>query len=169
MTDEEFRKMALVLAGAVEGSHMGHADFRVGVLNTGKTKTRAKPGVFASLDSPKPGFAMVKLPLEIQDRVIAARPETFTAAKGEWGAAGCTYVRLADVTTTEMRPLLHAAWLIRSTKPSRLDASGTALKPAKVGKKAKGPSPAAIAAAEQRAKALEPGKGVKSIKRAEVG
>ncbi|GEM_PF-763573 len=165
MTDNEFRKMALLLAGAVEGSHTGHADFRVGVLNTGKLKTRAKPAVFASLDSPREGSAMLRLPLDIQDRVITSRPDTFAAAKGQWGASGYTYVRLADVTTTEIRPLLHAAWLERSTKPSRLGEAAATAKTKKIGKKAKPATPASLASAAQRAKALEPGKGVKSIKR----
>ena len=41
MTAEDFRRLALSLAGATEGAHMGHPDFR------------ANGGVFASL--PKEG------------------------------------------------------------------------------------------------------------------
>ncbi len=119
MTDNEFRSLALSHAGAVEGVHMGHADFRVGVLHGGKLKTRAKPAVFAALDSPTEGSAMLRLPAEVQDRVTKSRPETFVIAKGAWGEAGCTFVKLADVTLIELRPLMHAAWLARSTKPTK--------------------------------------------------
>jgi hypothetical protein len=29
MRDDDFRRMALGMAGAVEGAHMGHPDFRI--------------------------------------------------------------------------------------------------------------------------------------------
>ncbi len=48
VTESDFRKLALSLEGDIEGSHMGHADFRVG----GK--------IFATL--PKKDHGMVKLP-----------------------------------------------------------------------------------------------------------
>ena len=48
MNEGDFRRIALSLPGATEGSHMGHPDFRVG----GK--------IFATL-MPVDGYAMVKL------------------------------------------------------------------------------------------------------------
>src|SRR5262249_44415753 len=50
MTPASFKRIALGLPGAIEGRHMGHADFRV----NGK--------VFATLGWPDSTFGMVKLP-----------------------------------------------------------------------------------------------------------
>lgn len=101
MTDEDFRKLALALPGATEGWHMGHADFRVG----GK--------VFASLDSPREGWAMVKVTLATQAKLLELGPERVVPATGAWGRAGCTHVMLASMSTRQMKPLIEEAWRVR--------------------------------------------------------
>ncbi len=59
MTASEFRDLALSQAGAVESSHMGHADFRVG----GK--------VFATLGYPDNDHAVVMLSPDEQEGFVA--------------------------------------------------------------------------------------------------
>lgn len=104
MTPDAFRKIALNQFDAIEGSHMGHADFRVG----GK--------VFASLppvrrSDPDVALGMVRLPPAEQQRLIRARPEVYEPAAGAWGRSGCTYVRLKAVRTPEVRQAMRAAWM----------------------------------------------------------
>src|SRR5579859_6039365 len=65
MTPNAFRRLALSLPDAIEGSHMGHADFRVG----GK--------VFATIGYPDARYAMVKLSPEQQAKLVADAPEMF--------------------------------------------------------------------------------------------
>lgn len=65
MTRDEFRKLALSMPNAVEGSHMNHPDFRVGNK------------VFATLGYPDAKWAMVKLRPEQQDHVVASAPNVF--------------------------------------------------------------------------------------------
>ena len=61
MTENQFRRIALGMAGAIEGAHMGHPDFRVG----GR--------IFASL---QPGLktGMVKLSPEQQTLFVDLEP-----------------------------------------------------------------------------------------------
>jgi hypothetical protein len=61
---------------AVESSHMGHADFRVG----GK--------IFATLGWPDERWAMVKLTPEQQAKLVAAAPEMFAPVAGGRGRRG---------------------------------------------------------------------------------
>ena len=97
MTAEEFRRLALSLAEVAEGSHQGHADFRV----------RGK--IFASL-GPDPDRAMIKLPLETQELLLTTEPEIFAAANGAWGRQGCTLVHLSPARKSNLRQALEAAW-----------------------------------------------------------
>lgn len=109
-TEEDFRQIALSLAGVEERQHMGHPDFRVG----GK--------IFATLESPDDGWGMVRIEPERQAALIKTRPGVFVPAKGAWGAQGCTHVQLAGVSDRELREVIEAAWRLRSaapTKPSR--------------------------------------------------
>jgi hypothetical protein len=98
MTPEEFRTLALQLPEAVEGSQMGHADFRVG----GK--------VFASLGYPDAGWGMVKLEAEDQAVRVETAPEVFSPASGAWGRQGSTMVRLEAADTATVTGALRAAW-----------------------------------------------------------
>lgn len=106
MTGAGFRKIALSLPDTEEGSHMGHADFRV----AGK--------IFASLPDADEKRGMVKLSPAEQARLIKSKPEAFVAANGAWGKAGCTYVSLADVKAATLRGAIRDAW--RNTAPKRM-------------------------------------------------
>jgi hypothetical protein len=104
MTAAGFRKLALSLPETAEVGHMGHPDFRVG----GK--------VFATLGYPDAGFAMVKLPPDVQAAFVGAQPRTFAPVKGAWGKAGATQVFLREARVPDVRDALRAAWLARAPK-----------------------------------------------------
>src|SRR5262245_7761894 len=105
MTEEQFRRVALSMPEATEGSHMGHPDFRV------------KGKVFASLwDDGE--WGMVKLTPEQQDRLVDDNPDSFVPCKGKWGEGGATQVRLARVKSAMLQPAMLAAW--RNTAPKAL-------------------------------------------------
>ena len=106
MTADAFRRLALSLPEATEGSHMGHPDFRVG----GK--------IFATLAAPDPGFAMVKLTPDQQEAFVSAEPEVFVPVKGGWGLKGATNVRLRPARAKSVKVALAVAW--RNTAPPRL-------------------------------------------------
>ena len=101
MTADDFRRIALALEGAVEGTHMGHADFRVG----GK--------VFATLGYPDADWGMVALLPEQQSLFVDDQPEVFRPVKGGWGAKGATNVRLEAADDETLDRALRAAWLQR--------------------------------------------------------
>lgn len=106
MTPAKFRKLALALPEAVEASHMGHPDFRVG----GK--------IFATLSGPAHRRAMVKLTEGQQHAFTRSMPDVFTAVPGAWGRQGATYVALPKADATAMSDALLMAW--RNTAPKRL-------------------------------------------------
>ena|ERR1043166_2378791 len=97
MTSDEFRKMALEIPTAVEGSHMNHPDFRV----AGK--------IFASLGVPDKNWGMVKLAPEQQRAFIKKAHEVFKPCSGAWGRQGATSVYLASATASMVRAALDAA------------------------------------------------------------
>ena len=105
MTQNDFRRMALSLPEAVEGSHMGHPDFRV----------RGK--IFASL-WPDGQSGMVKLKPDQQSRFVEASPAAFSPVKGGWGRRGATQVHLKGVDKVSLRNALLTAWT--NTAPRRL-------------------------------------------------
>lgn len=108
MTPAAFRKLALAMAGASEGAHGGHPDFRAG----GK--------VFASLGHADKMLAMVKLTPEQQRMVVDAEPAIFAPVEGFWGQRGYTAVRLAAADATTMRSALAMAWRnVTAAKPKR--------------------------------------------------
>ena len=109
MTADEFRRMALELPQAVEGSHMGHADFRVG----GK--------IFATLGYPSDRFGVVMLSPQDQDLMIRSHPKAFTPSTGAWGAAGSTNILLRSAPKRAVAMALEAAW--RKRAPKRLAAA----------------------------------------------
>jgi hypothetical protein len=111
MDAARFRKLALALPEAVEGSHQGHADFRVG----GK--------VFASL-GPDERWAMLRLPLPLQAELVDAFPDVFEPFAGAWGRQGCTKVLLAAAPLGRVRPALLEAW--RHRAPPKLLEEGAA-------------------------------------------
>jgi hypothetical protein len=106
MTAKGFRRIALSLPDTEEGSHMGHADFRV----AGK--------IFATFPDAAEKRGMVKLPPATQKKYIKSAPETFSPGPGAWGKAGATFIDLAQIDAATLRQSLLAAW--RNTAPRRL-------------------------------------------------
>ena len=106
-TPADFRRIALAFPGAEEGSHMGHADFRVG----GK--------VFATLGYPNAAFGMVALLPEQQELAVEAEPEAFKLAAGTWGQDGATLVDLARVSDEWLERALRWAWEKRAPRKLR--------------------------------------------------
>jgi len=110
MTAADFRRIALSLEGAEEGSHMGAADFRVG----GR--------IFATLASQKQGYGNLVLTPEIQANFAQEQPEVFLPIAGGWGRMGMTHIRLAQANQDVLAGALRAAWKLRVEK----NASGRA-------------------------------------------
>jgi hypothetical protein len=105
MTADDFRELALALPEAAEGSHMGHADFRV----------RGK--IFATL-GPDETWGMVKLLSDQQAVFVRTEPIVFQPIKGAWGLRGATQVRLEAASESSVRQALVMAW--RNTAPKGL-------------------------------------------------
>ena len=106
MTPAQFRRLALGFPDVVEGSHMGHADFRVGNR------------IFATLGYPDDRFAVVMLSPADQDLIVRDHPESFAPVKGAWGASGSTTVTLAKARVRATTAALEAAW--RRSAPKRV-------------------------------------------------
>ena len=104
MTISDFRRLALSLDGAVESSHMGAADFRVG----GR--------IFATLASAAQGFGNLALTPEVQAMFVAEAPEVFLPVAGGWGSNGFTHVRLEAVQEEMLAGALRTAWKLRVEK-----------------------------------------------------
>jgi hypothetical protein len=112
MTPADFRRIALSLEGAEEGSHMGAADFRVG----GR--------IFATLASVKQGYGNLMLTPEQQADFVREAPEIFLPVPGGWGRMGATHIRLAEASEDVLEGALRTAWKRRleanaATKSSR--------------------------------------------------
>jgi hypothetical protein len=103
-TADDFRRLALSFPRAEEGSHMGHADFRVG----GK--------IFATLGAPGPEWGAVGLLPEQQEDFISLAPEAFKPAAGAWGRGGSTLVKLEAVPEDLLEAALATAWRKRAGK-----------------------------------------------------
>jgi hypothetical protein len=106
VTAREFRSLALSLPQVAAAVHMGHPDFRV----AGR--------IFATLGYPRSGWGMVKLTPEHQELFVRAEPSAFEPAKGAWGRAGATLVRLRAARKAAVREALTIAW--RNRAPKRL-------------------------------------------------
>ena len=107
MTVADFRRIALSLEGAEEGSHMGSPDFRVG----GR--------IFATLASQKQGYGNLMLTPEQQAEFVAELSEVFLPIPGGWGRMGATHVRLSAVNEDVLAGALRAAWKIRVEKNAK--------------------------------------------------
>jgi hypothetical protein len=101
MTVADFRRIALSLEGAEEGSHMGAADFRVG----GR--------IFATLAAEKHGYGNLMLAPEQQAMFVAEEPEIFIPVAGGWGRNGATHVVLAAANEDLLLGALRTAWKFR--------------------------------------------------------
>jgi hypothetical protein len=104
MTAADFRRIALSLEGAEEGSHMGAADFRVG----GR--------IFATLAMVKEGYGNLMITPELQAAFIADRPDLFLPVFGGWGRMGITHIRLAQADEETLTGALQTAWKLRVEK-----------------------------------------------------
>lgn len=105
MTPEGFRRLALALPEATEGTHMNHPDFRV------------RRRIFATL-WPKESRGVVMLSRPQQESLTRAEPAVYSAVRGGWGRKGATLVHLDVADETSVRNALLMAW--RKTAPKSL-------------------------------------------------
>ena len=104
MNADDFRRIALSLAGAEEGSHMGATDFRVG------------GAIFATLAHRDKGYGNLMLSPEAQRILVATQPDLFLPVAGGWGRNGATHIRLAQADEESMAEALRLAWTQRLEK-----------------------------------------------------
>ncbi len=107
MDAEDFRRIALSLPGAEEGSHMGSVDFRVG----GR--------IFATLASQRQGYGNLMLNTEQQAAFVEELPDVFLPVAGGWGRMGATHVRLAAANEDVLTGALRTAWKLRVDKNAK--------------------------------------------------
>jgi hypothetical protein len=105
---EDFRRIALSLEGAEEGSHMGSPDFRVG----GR--------IFATLAAQEQGYGNLLLTPEQQAAFVGELPEVFVPIGGGWGKNGATHVRLAAANEDLLAGALRTAWKLRIEKNGKV-------------------------------------------------
>ena len=108
MKAADFRRIALSLDGAEEGSHMGATDFRVG----GR--------IFATLASVKQGYGNLMLTPEQQAAFVEDLPDMFLPIPGGWGRMGMTHIRLTVANEDVLRGALQAAWKLRVEKNAKV-------------------------------------------------
>jgi hypothetical protein len=101
LTAADFRRIALSLEGAEEGSHMGSVDFRVG----GR--------IFATLASQAQGYGNLMLTPEEQTAFVEDLPHVFVPIAGGWGRMGMTHIVLAKANEDLLRGALKTAWRLR--------------------------------------------------------
>jgi hypothetical protein len=118
MTEKDFRRLALKLPDTIEGSHMGHADFRVG----GR--------IFATCGFRK-GFGVLMLTPDQQAGMLEDAPDVFSPAPGAWGVNGSTQVCLAKIAPDLLEPALRMAWTNRVEKNAEMKAPRARSKTAK--------------------------------------
>src|ERR1700679_4325383 len=107
MTANDFRRLALRLEGAEEGSHMGAADFRVG----GR--------IFATLASQEQGYGNLMLSPGQQAEFVREQPDIFVPIAGGWGRMGATHIRLAAANEDVLAGALRTAWKLRIDKNAK--------------------------------------------------
>lgn len=107
MNASDFRRIALSLRGAEQGSHMGAVDFRVG----GR--------IFATLAHEKQGCGNLMLTPEQQAAFLEELPEVFLPVHGGWGRNGATHVRLTVVSEDVLEGALRTAWKLRVEKNAK--------------------------------------------------
>ena len=105
MTEEDFRETALSFAGAIEGSHMRHPDFR------------ANGRVFASLHG-NDTTGMVKLTPDQQTEFQRDHPKVFEPAGGAWGRQGYTKITLRPAKVPAVRSAMLLAYQGATAMPT---------------------------------------------------
>jgi hypothetical protein len=111
----DFRRIVLGMRDAIEGAHMGHADFRV----NGR--------IFASLSGDETR-GMVVLTPDQQQRFVEEHPSGFEPESGAWGRSGCTRVHLDRVDEEILGEAATLAWqnsIARGPARARKTATGT--------------------------------------------
>jgi hypothetical protein len=98
MTAADFRRLALALPDATEGSHFNHADFRVANK------------IFATLGLEKEGYGVLLLTPDQQAGMVQDAPEVFSPVPGGWGRNGSTRVHLVSVVEDILAAALRTAW-----------------------------------------------------------
>lgn len=111
MSISRFRKAALALSDAIESSHFGKADFRIGKR------------IFATLGYPDENWGTLKLTAEQQAMLVDAEPQTFRPVPGGWGRQGYTNVRLAKADATTLKSAMAMAWGNVAPKPKATKAT----------------------------------------------
>ena len=111
MTAADFRRLALSLPGAEEGSHMGSPDFRVG----GR--------IFATLASQSQGYGNLMITPELQADFVGEQPDIFLPIAGGWGRMGMTHIRFDTATEDFMERALQTAWRLRVDKNAKASKS----------------------------------------------
>ena len=86
MGENDFRRIALGMEGAVEGAHMGHPDFRV------------NNRIFATLRHDRESGGLVLTP-DQQEQFLRAHPDAFVPASGAWGRAGAETMDARETAT----------------------------------------------------------------------
>jgi hypothetical protein len=119
MKASDFRRIALSLEGAEEGSHMGAADFRVGGM------------IFATLASQKQGYGNLMLTPAMQEEFVRELPQVFLPIPGGWGRMGSTHIRLAEASEDVLAGVLRAAWTLRVEKNKTAKSKAAKKKPVK--------------------------------------
>jgi hypothetical protein len=107
VTPQQFRKLALSLPEAREGSHMGTADFRV------------RNKIFATLSGPDQ--LVIRIDPADQAVLLATEPGTFSPAAGVWGLRGWTIVQLGTVDPDLLHDLVVDSW--RRLAPKKMVAA----------------------------------------------
>lgn len=120
MTAKDFRRLALGLEAAVEGSHMNHPDFRAG----GK--------IFATIHADN-AQGMVKLTPEQQERFMRENPTMFHPAAGAWGRQGATMVTFAKANEEVVGEAMTLAWQ-NVAREGRNESSARRVKAARIGR-----------------------------------
>ena len=108
MNAADFRRLALSLEGAEEGSHFGAVDFRV----DGR--------IFATLAAEKQGYGNLMITPEQQAMFVADAPEVFLPIPGGWGRNGASHVVLAKASEDVLLGALRTAWKLRVEKNQKM-------------------------------------------------
>ena len=113
MTPKGFRRIALGMEGAVEGSHMSHPDFRA-----------ANGKIFATLNEDETR-GMASLTPDEQFEFMKRAPEVFVPAAGAWGRQGSTMIVLAKADEEIVGEAVTLAWKRISAGPAARSKQGS--------------------------------------------
>jgi hypothetical protein len=97
---DDYRRIALGMADAVEREHMGHPEFRA-----------PGPGgrIFATIHHSHESGGLLLTP-EQQQRFLDEAPDAFYPVAGAWGRGGATSVRFAAVDEETLGEAMTLAW-----------------------------------------------------------